>query len=262
MHVHVRPTFAVRLVTPLLALSMLVACQPSGGAGVATSATIRGTATSLDDDAILLGAGLFMVDLASFVEVEPKGVSVTTSNWPVQAIEEGMWIASLTPTSTSGEFELVLPARSALPNELFVPSATFMTTIAAQLDSAGLECAFTSTAPTVKVTASAGGVAAVGPLATPAPFLIVNAELVLALTTTVAIGPGDEISELPFVTWVYAEDAVTVGIAGAECPPELIVDLPLRRGWNEVVWQFTEEAGSITRREPAPVFVTALANGS
>lgn len=250
-----RPITVARSLVALATLVALAACQPSGGGSGPTAATIRGTASA--DGGGVLGAGLVLFDLSG-LPVGPTGTAVATATWPVQAIDDGVWIAALTPTSSSGEFELVLPARSTLPAELFVPSASFMPTVAALLESGMGDCALTSTAATVMVTASAGGPAGLGPISTPAPFLLVDGEVTLAFTTTVAIQPGDDVSELPFVTWVYADGDVTVGVDGADCPPELEVDLPLRRGWNEVVWTFSEDAASIARRDPAPVFVRAF----
>ena len=212
----------------------------------ASPQTVDATYVPGDTSEPALGAALFfqpevLIASASFTEAM-----------------EGLYFGPVSQISASGEVQLALPDTTDVPDELLGTAEDFLPFVADWTD-----CSLTASDPSVGVTFT--GMLLSGLPNGVAIFTIDGAHPVLVTDT--ALDP-DDMSEAALLdaghtVWVYAEEAVTVEATGAGCtsePTDLIVDLELAAGWNQLTWEFEVGETDITsislrNSDGEPVFI-------
>lgn len=174
---------------------------------------------------------------------------------------EGLYFGPVSPISATGELQLTLPDTTDVPAELMGTAEDFLLFVADMTD-----CSLTASEPSVGVTFAG------------MPLGLTNGAAIFkpdgampALVTDAPLDPDDmtesAIVGVGHVFWVYAEEAVTVEATGAGCtavPTDLIVDLELDPGWNQLTWKFeldeTDVTGiSLHKSDGVPVYLVEFA---
>lgn len=174
----------------------------------------------------------------------------------------GTYFGPLAPIDADGAVDLVLPDPTDMPADLMGTAATFLPTLATFEG-----CTLTASDPDVGVTFTAFSLVAV-----PGAYVVAVDGPRLALLTDAPPPEEPSLEDILLAghpTWVYAEEAVAVEAIGAGCTVDIdvIVDLELEAGWNQLTWQLGVEGPeeslavtSLTLRHSTgePVYVVEL----
>ena len=221
------------LAAPLGLVLVLAACSaPTPVPPVDTAFSVPGTVYTefFDPDLVPIGVSLFLirddvigsmsVDTSSFVEVF-----------------DTFFVGPISPVAADGSFELVFPDGDDVPAATMVPADDFA---ANARGFAACEVAASNAAASVTVTVwefvSVPGMFT---------FSVEGAAPMAIFTEPIDTDDPPDPSELAFVTWVYADADVDVatGAGCAEASFELIVDVSLEAGWNQLEWTIAEGEG-------------------
>ena len=158
-----------------------------------------------------------------------------TSATVVEIDESPFFVGPVSPVGADGSVVVQLPPGSELPPEVLKTGETFIFGFDTMVD-----CAFSASSPGVKVTSAVFEYVTV-----PGVMLFGFGGTSLSVATDAPIAmdpipPAEELSNVRFQTWVYAEADVSVVTTGTGCEESLFtlgVDVDLSQGWNQLAWR-------------------------
>ncbi len=202
----------------LAAVALLAAC--GGQQQTTRNQTISGNAQPVD-----LGGG----DTLNFQGVSLMFGDITAIGLAdLHEFYPGLFSTDIAPVAPDGSFEVVLPTKDELPESLLVSSGSLFA-----YD--GGTCSLSSSKTGVRTTMyTFDG----PPFAVPMMTLYSPLFSVPTFTTAEPVNTDeDEMHDHVFLSWVFAEDAVSVDSLDTPCvvdTEEIHVDLDLKAGWNTV----------------------------
>jgi hypothetical protein len=216
-----------------LALMLVLAACATPTEPVDTSFTVSGTAYAdqFDPGLVPLGVSLFLFRDDAF----PAAVQTNS----FIAVNDDIFVSPISPVADDGSFELVFPDGDDVPASTLAAAADFVVN-ARDIPT----CSVVASDATANVTTAAWEFASVPGIVM---YLLEGAALTIISSEPIDFDDPDlTVFDLEFVTWVYADSAVDVS-TGAGCDTgtfEVIVDVSLQAGWNQLEWALTEGAGT------------------
>lgn len=174
-------------------------------------------------------------------------------------VMEGLYFGPVGSIGADGSVDLVMPSTEDVPAAIMLTAETFTSVIDALAD-----CDLTASDPTVAVSR----VEPSTPLGNPGVAAMSLSGARPTIVTDEPLDP-DTFTELELMatghpTWVYAEEAVSVEAAGLGCTSgsvDMVIDLDLAAGWNQVTWDFgldgaTVNSVTLRNSDGEPVYIT------
>jgi len=197
---------------------------------VVPTGTVRATYEENGSLPPVLGAGLVMLNSSA----------VAVSRAAMTEIEPGMFVGPISPIDAEGGFNIQFPTGGDLPAELFKPADAFVRMVDTLTD-----CTLTASVPGVMVTEMVPDQLPFSPF--PTVFLVLPEDTLVATVNDATFATPltpENVYARPFVTWVYAQAAVSIETTGPACatpdapPVAFAVDVDLVAGWNQLAWTF------------------------
>lgn len=237
--------WAARTLALATGISVLAACSPP--------AAPVGPVTV---DAILNAAPGAEAAVAGFYVMFDLGLTVTAQASGVISPAPGVYLGPASAVDAAGIMHLVLPDPTDIPSEVLGPADGFVWLPSTP----SALCATTASVPSAKVSWTI--------------FDVFESYPMLAVLTQDGYadnyptdkkvdfsGSEDQLLDMRFVNWLYADADVDVKTAPGGCPngtdPTVFVDLKLKKGWNQVAW--TLERDPVT---PTTLKSVTLGNGA
>ncbi len=215
----------------LTVTSLLAACsQPQEQEPRPT--TVELNVNQLEGTSPILGAAFLMVDIDE----------VPISRASVIEVEPGVFVSPLAGLNADGTITAVLPEDGAVPASTLTSPDAFL----ANLD-LGESCS-------IEASSSAAKVSELYFMLTfnfPGFFAVSLGGLTPAMVTTELFTVPEDFGEIygyTFVSWMFADRAVSISTEPAVCvveDAEFGIDLNLQQGWNQIAWSFTQDPVSL-----------------
>ncbi len=232
-----------RILALAIGISVLAGC--SSPAAPLGPVTVKATLAAGPGSGTAVAAFYVMQDGSFMVILDASGV-VSPS--------PGIYVGPASPVDADATAHLVLPDPHDLPEEVLGTATSFVQVIS----SGPVVCPTTASVPSAtvsKVLFSNG-------MSSPMVFILTGDGLTTSYTGDKKVdftASEEQLFHMRFVTWLYADNDVDVKTAPGGCvngtDPTVVVDLNLRKGWNQVAWTMQEGGPS------DPVTIT-LGNGA
>ncbi len=233
----------VRIIAFAAGISILAAC--SSPAAPIGPATVKATVSAEPGSSVAIAAALVMYDMSV----------MSTMASSVIPLMPGIYLGPASPVDADGTVHLILPDPADLPSEVLGTADSFVWIPSSP---PGV-CPTTASLPSAKVSTTVFGEGTSVPMVA----VITGDGVVVSYSSDKEFdfaGTEEQLFHMKSVSWLYADNDVDTKTATGGCTygtdTTVVVDLNLRKGWNQVAWTVQQEGG------PTGPLTMTLSNGA